>query len=591
MATRPRQETRSGAFNSPLGKDALLLSRFDGTEGLSELFEYRIEALSVEPIPSFDKAIGANCCVSIKHYGGRTRHFNGVLVNTHWLGRQHEYYSYRLVLRPWLWLLSRTSNCRTFADKSALEIVKDVFGKHGFAKFVSRTKENYPKLKYCVQYRESDLNFVCRLMEEAGIYFYFDHSESGHQLVLADSKTSHDEKAGGAELIYRPITGTQRRIMEHLFLWHPERRFNTGKVVLNDYDFWRPGANLLSQNQSGGAYQNAKLEVYDYPGKYKDKSVGDTYAKVRLQAEQATDRRCQAEGDAPSLVPGCMIDLKEHPGSGENRRYLTVNAAHTFVSDTYRSTAQPLAEEIYQGHYEFLPDDVPFRAPPVTPKPIIYGPQTAKVAGKGEIDVDKDGCIMVQFHWDRDKQNSRRVRIAQIWSGKAWGGIVIPRVGQEAVVEFIEGDPDRPLVIGTVYNRDNTPPYPLPGEKTIAGVKSNSTEGGGGFNEFVFDDKKGSELVRMHAQKNMEAVIENDEARKIGHDITVKVGNVMTVEAGMKIELKVGTSTIVMEPKGITIKAPTIMIKADATLDATSPLTTVKGTAILTLKGGLVLIN
>ena len=190
MATTPRQDTRSGAFSSPLGKDKLLLKRFDGNEGLSELFEYRIEAYSEKPIASFDAALGANCCVSIKHYGGRTRHFNGVLVSTHWLGKQGGYAAYRLILRPWLWLLSRTTNCRIFADKSALEIIKEVFGKHGFAKFVSHTKETYPKLKYCVQYRETDLNFVCRLMEEAGISYYFEHSESQHQLILADSKTS-----------------------------------------------------------------------------------------------------------------------------------------------------------------------------------------------------------------------------------------------------------------------------------------------------------------------------------------------------------------------------------------------------------------
>ena len=591
MATAPRQDPRSGVFSSPLGKDKLLLSRFNGSEGLSELFEYQVEAYSEKPITNFDDAIGANCCVSIKHYGQKIRHFNGVLVSTQMVDRPGGYFTYLLVLRPWLWLLSRTSDCRFFMDKSALEIIKIVFGEYGFAKFVSNTKETYPKRKYCVQYRETDLNFVCRLMEEVGIYYYFQHSEGEHQLVLADAKTSHTEKEGGAELTYRSIGSKHRRDREILFHWHPGRRFNTGKVVLNDYDFWRPGAELLSQNADGGSYQNAKLEVYDYPGKYKEKSLGDTHAKVRLQAQQATDKRCRAEGDALSVMPGCLIDLKEHPASEQNRRYLAVNASHTFVSDKYLAAGEATPEEMYQGHYEFLPDDVPFRAPQVTPKPIIYGPQTAKVAGKGEIDVDKDGCIMVQFHWDRDKQNSRRVRVAQIWSGKAWGGIVIPRVGQEAVVEFIEGDPDRPLVIGTVYNRDNTPPYPLPGEKTVAGVKSSTSEGGQGFNEFIFDDEKGKEVVRLHAQRNMEAVIEKDEARKIGHDITVKVGNVMTVEAGKKIELKVGTSTIVMEPMSITIKATKITIQAAAILDQTSPLTTIKGTAILTLKGGLVLIN
>ncbi len=591
MALQPRQDTRIGSLDTPLGQDRLVVKRFEGTEGLSQLFEYRIDAYAKDPVASFDAAIGANCCLSIKNYEGRLRYFNGALTNVQSLGKGQYFYSYRLILRPWLWFLSRTANCRIFCNKSAPDIIKEVFGKHGFAKFEPRLG-SYPKLKYCVQYRESDHDFVCRLMEEAGIYYYFEHSAGEHKLVLADSKSSHHEKPGGAGLTFRASAQSQYRAMEYLHGWQAERQFNTGKVVLKDYDFWQPGAELISQKEAGASYQNAKLEVFDYPGKYKDKSLGDMYARVKLEAEQASDRRCQGDGDAVSVFPGCVIDLKDHPDGSQNLRYLAVNATHIFESDSYTSTSGDEASQVYRGHYEFLPFDIPFRAPQITQKPVIGGPQTAKVVGKGEIDVDKDGCIMVQFHWDRDKQNSRRVRVAQVWAGKAWGGIYIPRVGQEAVVEFIEGDPDRPLVTGTVYNAANTPPYKLPGKKTVAGVKSQSTEGKpSGFNEFVFDDLKGSELVRFHAEKNLESVIKNDEARDIGHDITVDVGNVMTVEAGKKIELKVCMSKIIIEPNGITIQAPTITIKAEATLDATSPLTTVKGMAILTLKGGLVLIN
>jgi type VI secretion system secreted protein VgrG len=284
------------------------------------------------------------------------------------------------------------------------------------------------------------------------------------------------------------------------------------------------------------------------------------------------------------------MSLEDHPDGAQNRDYVIVRAMHSFVSDYYRSAPGAL-DELYEGRYEMLPSDTPYRAPQVTPKPRIHGLQTAKVAGDGEIDVDKYGRIIVHFHWDREKKDSRRVRIAQIWSDQNWGGIVIPRVGQEVVVQYAEGDPDQPLVIGTVYNAEKMPPYDLPEEKTIAGVKSNSSEGGGGFNEFVFDDKTGSELIRMHGQKDFEAKIEHDERWTIGHDRSEWIGNVMTVEAVAKIELKVATSKIIMEPQGITIQAPMITIKADSLLDQSAVLTQVKGTGFLVLQGGLVKIN
>jgi type VI secretion system secreted protein VgrG len=317
-----------------------------------------------------------------------------------------------------------------------------------------------------------------------------------------------------------------------------------------------------------------------------------------MEAEQALDHRCQAVGDAISCVPGFICEVAEHPEPSQNGRYIITRATHTFVSDSYRTTGAIDVEELYTGHYEFLPQKYPFRAPLITPRPVVRGTQTALVVGSGEIDVDRDGCIMVRFHWDRDEQDSRRVRLAQVWSGKAWGGIYIPRVGMEVVVTFIEGDPDHPLVIGTVYNRDNPVPYDLPKDKTIAGVKSKSSPSGG-YNEFVFEDKQGSELVRMHAEKDLGVVVEHDESRevkndvkqKVGNDKKVDIGNTLKVEAGTLIELTVGQSKIKMDPGSITISSPQITIKADMTLDASGTMTTVKGNAILTLQGGLVKIN
>ena len=583
MALGQKQQSRIAELKTPLGKDVLVLTRFDGSEGLSELFAYNIEALSEKEITNLDSALGDKCTVSIKSHG-KTRHFNGMLVEAQWIGESEEGCSYRLVLRPWLWLLSRVSDCRIFTKLTAPKIIAEIFGKHGFATHRQELSESYDEIEYCVQYRESDLNFVTRLMEEFGIYYFFEHGDNQHTLVLADSKSSHPKLPGGP-IPYRVLVGKQQRQEQHLSHWVPGRRFNTGKVALNDYDHLKPSASLLSQQESASQYQNSKLEVYDYPGRYVEKSLGDKLAKVRLEAEQATDNRCQAAGSAVSLFPGALMTLKEHPAGSQNGEYLIVRAVHSLAAETYRTGGSPGADETYSGRYEFLQSDKRFRSPLLTPKPVVHGPQTAKVVGEGEIDVDEHGRIYVQFHWDRKKDQTkiRRVRIGQVWSGKNWGGIFIPRVGMEVIVEFLEGDPDKPLVVGTVYNNEYKPPYDLPGKKNIAGWKSDTTEGSGGYNELIFDDTKGSELIRIHAEKDRKTDVKNDHNEYIG--------NKMTTEAKLEMKLVVGQSSIVMKPESITIKSPKITIKADMILDATSPKTSVTGDVTLTLKGGMIFIN
>jgi type VI secretion system secreted protein VgrG len=592
MALKLKQQSRVAELKTPLGKDKLVLTRFDGSEGLSELFTYNIEALSETEDIDFDQALGAKCTVSVKSHGA-TRHFNGILVEAQWIGVRDTGFLYRLVLRPWLWLLSRSSDCRIFTNRTPLKTISEIFNKHGFSKFRDQLSESYNEIEYYVQYRETDLDFVTRIMEEFGMYYFFEHKDNEHTLVLADSKSSHPPLPGSGKIPYRELVGKQQRKEEHLSHWIPGRRFNTGKVVLNDYDFLKPSAKLISEHESASAYQNSKLETFDYPGRYVEKSDGDRYAKLRLEAEQASDNRCQGTGSAVSLFPGALVSLKEHPTGSQNKEYLIVRSVHSLSAEAFRSGAGSNSDETYSGRYEFLPSDKPFRCPMLTPKPVVRGPQTAKVVGDGEIDVDEHGRIYVQFHWDRKKDETtiRRVRIGQVWSGKKWGGIFIPRVGMEVIVEFLEGDPDQPLVVGTVYNEEYKPPYDLPREKNIAGWKSDTTEGGGGYNELVFDDTEDNELIRVHGQKDMDATIENDDTQTIGHDRTITVGNnhtedigkVMFVEAGTKMEMKVGQSKIVLTPTNITISSPTIDIKGMKT--------TVDGSATLVLTGGLIKIN
>ena len=623
MAKTPlTQDRRIGQFNTPLGKDVLVLVRYDGTEGLSELFEYRIEALSEQKDIDFDKAMGQPCTLKFQTYG-QEREFNGILVEAQALGVKNDYYSYRVVLRPWLWLLSHTTDCRIFQDKKAPEIIKEVFKDRGFTDFDSKLTDegSYPKLEYCVQYRETDLNFVTRLMEKEGIYYFFKHSGGKHTLVLADSKTSHQPVPGRAKMPFHPPSGEFARKEERIYEWISERRFRTGKIELNDYNYLKPNANMLSDANASERYTRSDMEFYDYPGKYKEKSIGDRYARIQLEAEQALDHRCLGNGDAMSLFPGGLTQLERHPNDSQNKEYLVVRAAHSYAAEQYRSGAGGSAEEIYFGNYEFLPRDQQFRAPIVTPKPLIHGIQTAKVVtkeegGSEEIEVEELTEIYVWFYWDRKKHKEKRsckLRCAQVWSGKKWGGQFIPRVGMEAVVEFLEGDPDRPLVVGTVYNDDNKPPYVLPDKKTIAGIKSDSTKGGNGYNEWNFEDKKGSEKITVHAEKDLDTTVRHAETRTIGEtfeipkgspsrETTLKMGDdKLTISTGdQNVSIPLGSqktdaliqimdsviaSSVTITSASISITAPMISLSAMSVINLTAPIINLNG--IVNINGAL----
>jgi type VI secretion system secreted protein VgrG len=582
-----KQDTRVGQLTTPLGKDVLVLVRFDATEGLSELFEYRIEALSEREV-DLDAILGRPCSVTIKAYE-KERHFHGVLVQAQWVDVRQEHHVYRLVLRPWLWLCSRTSDCRFFQDKTAPDIIQEVFRDRGFNDFRPSLSESYPKLEYCVQYRETDLAFVSRLMEQHGIYYFFEHTSDKHTLVLADSMSSHRPVPGLASIDFIPPGNSDRRDRQHIYHLVSERRFRTGKVELNDYYELTPSANLKADKKGTARYNKSDMEFYDYPGKYKKKGDGEKYAKVVLEAEQALDERRHTNGNAVSLFPGGLTKLQQHLKSSENKDYLVVRASHLYVAEQYRSRSRGMDEE-YSGHYEFLPKDKVFRAPIVTPKPRIHGIQTAKVVGKKgeEIDVDEHGRILVQFFWDRKEKQSCRIRVAEVWAGKKWGGQFIPRIGMEVVVEFLEGDPDRPLVVGSVYNGEYKHPYELPAHKTQSGLKSDSTaNGGGGFNQIMFEDQKGSEEINVQAEKDHKVKVKHAETWEIGEkfdfptgrparQVTIKKGDdkltldtgsrdtdialMDTLTAGVMIKMECGASKITMTPVSISIEAPIISL-------------------------------
>ncbi|MDR3374783.1 MAG: type VI secretion system tip protein TssI/VgrG [Ancalomicrobiaceae bacterium] len=545
------QKGRPAQLTTPLGEDVLLLQRFNAHEAMSELFEFTVDALSEVDGLDFEPALGTNCHVTLRSIDGSRRRFNGILAEAEWTGLHDSLYTYRLVLRPWLWILSHRSNCRFFQEKTAPAIIQEVFDKTGMKDYELKLSGSYPEMEFCVQYRESDFAFVSRLMEEHGIYYYFKHDKSKHILVLADSPSGHDLiDAGGGTLPFIPLTGAFARDVDHIQHWTSERRFRSGLFAVNDYDFKKPGANLLADSQSSETYSHSKAEVYDYPGRYTDQGQGEKFAKVRLEAEQALDHRRVASGMAPSCYPGGKMKLARHPKESENAEYLIVRATHAVGTQHYLSGGTSGARDDYNGSYIVIPSSRPYRAPLITPKPLIHGIQTAKVVGDSgeEITVDKYGRIKVQFFWDRDKKQSCWIRVAEMYSGKSWGSVFHPRHDQEVVVEFLEGDPDRPLVVGTVYNGDNDVPYALPDKKNIGGWKTNSTKGGGGYNEFIYDDTKRSEEIRMHAEKDHNVVVKHAETWKIGETFETPKGSPSrdtTIENGDdNLEIKMGDQNI-----------------------------------------------
>lgn len=617
MAADLRQVKRTASFMTPLGQDIFSLIEFQAEESLSELFMFQVEAASKTDNADLQSILGQKCSIKMTLKNGQERVFNGSLVEAEWVGKDNDLHLYRFALRPWLWLLSQRTDCRIFKNKTAIDIIKQIFAKEETASFEDRTSDALERIDYCVQYRETDLAFVLRLMEQYGIYYYFKHSDGDHQLVLADSRSSHDPVTAAAQPTFAgagsayplmPVSSSRPRHIEHMTHWSTIRRLRTGKIALKDYDFQQSGSDLTARAEAG--FEKAKVyEAYDYPRSYIKRDEGEHFARVRAQAQQAQDERRHASGDAPSLYPGALMTLAAHPTASENSEYLVVRASHSFSGQAYRSGSGD--DSTYGGSYQVQKSDKRFRAPLATPRPTIHGPHTAKVVGdrnqgeEGDIDVDEFGRIYLRFHWDReDGSTSCRTRVAQMWSGKGWGGQVIPRIGQEVVVEFLEGNPDMPLVTGTVVNDQHKPPYALPDNKTQSGLRSESTDGKGfpdRYNEIKFEDRMGEEVFSLQAEKDHVVLVKSKETREIGPDYrdggyaretTLKNGNdkldieqgKLDVEALTEINLKVGQSTIKMLPTSIEISSPTITIKSVAKTEVLSD-------AMVIVNGALVKIN
>ena len=533
-----KQQERLGRLSTILGEDELVLLRFDGTDHLNDLFEFRVEALATHDGIDFDALIGTHATVEIEGREG-TRPFDGIVTQARWAGVGENGHRYDLTLRPWFWLAGRRRNQRIFHNKTVVQILQELLADYaqlGDPALEFKLGNEYPVLEYTVQYRESDLEFARRQMERHGITFHFTHTDGSHTLVLTDDVLSH-ESIGARP--YKRYDGHHQPETEHFWEWAPERNLTTGAIRLTDYNFKKPDQAMEADRLGDAAYAQGQIESFDYPGDYEAQSLGRIVAGLRTAQERGSDRRNRAIGDTLSLAAGKIVELSGDPVPGTGERYLCLSAVYHFVSEAYGSGGQESDGYSFTGNYTLMPDTAPMVPPRQTPVPVVQGPQTAAVVGEGEIDCDEYGRILVRFHWDLEDAYSMRCRVSQNWAGNGWGGMVIPRIGMEVVVEFLEGDPDKPLVIGCVYNGRNQVPYPLPENKTVSTFKSD-THQGSGYNEFRFEDEKGREEVFMHAQKDHNTIIENDESHSIGHDRSKTVGNDQSESIGHDKTISVG---------------------------------------------------
>jgi type VI secretion system secreted protein VgrG len=519
------QDHRLLAVDTPLGKDVLLLQELTGYEGISRLFSYELDLLAFENDSiAFDDIVGEKISLTLHLPDGTPRYINGY-VSRFTQGETDERFftHYHAQVVPWLWFLTRQADCRIFQNLGAPDIISQVFNLFDFKDFRLSLKASYPQLEYCVQYRETSFNFVSRLMEEFGIFYYFDHSTQGkHTMVLAD-QSSTLPVSPSSPVSYDLVVGglVDPEVINN---WHVGQEVRTGKYTVTDYNFTTPSTSLLANDPTVvDLAASQSLELFDYPGLHTTKDQGDTVAKVRMQEEEAGYMVVSAAGNCRGLMSGYSFELKNHYRGDQNTNYVVTEVRH-FASAGQSYTAGEPGGETYSNNLTCIPASVTYRPARVTPKPFVQGPQPALVVGKSgeEIWVDKYGRVIVQFYWDRlgkkNENSSCWIRTSQPWAGGNWGAMWIPRIGQEVLVSFLEGDPDRPVITGRVYNADQMPPYTLPDYQTRSTFMSRSSKGGGGsnYNELRFEDLKGQEQIFMNAEKDMDLRVENDSREFIG---------------------------------------------------------------------------
>ena len=519
-------------IKTPLPEGDLLLQSLSVKEALSVPTEIHAHLLSPRSDIDVDALLGKAVTFEVELRDDAKRYFHGYITRFSQGGGSSRYHGYQIVVRPWLWFLSRTTDCRIFQHKSVPDIVKTVFEDHGIASFDFKLFRSYREWDYCVQYRESDLAFVSRLLEHEGIYYRFEHADGQHKMILLDSSSAHDPQPHHTERLplYANASGVPPDI-DYVSRWSTARSVRPGKFAIKDYDFEKPSDKLLTEGKRPHSYDHADEEAFDYPGNYTLAADGTQYLDNRMDEVYSDFEVFQGSTNASSLTTGFTFKLKRHPRADQNAEYLVTSTHIQATNGSIDAAGAGAGGHAAPGlHCTFgaLLASQQFRPARRTRKALVQGPQTAVVVGESgkEIDTDKYGRVKVQFHWDRygkkNEKSSCWVRVAQAWAGKNYGAIFTPRIGQEVIVDFLEGDPDQPIITGRVYNAEQMPPWELPANATQSGILTRSSKGGayGNANAIRFEDKKGSEQLWIHAEKNQDIEVENDETHWVGHDRT-----------------------------------------------------------------------
>jgi type VI secretion system secreted protein VgrG len=580
-------DTRFLTLKTPSGTGPFLVISVEGCERLSQPFEYRLRASCNAQEFSFKLLLGKAVTLGIALDGGGVRYINAIVTRLTLLevAPRREVATYELELRPFLWLLSLAADCKIFQQLTIPDLVTNLLKDLGFNDVKRSLHGTYTTRDYCVQYRETTLNFVTRVLEEEGIGYFFEHSDSKHTLVLVDSTDSHPTCPSVAKAVFRS-EATSSRDNYAIVQCALQSNLSPASIALDSFNFETPATSLrvTSKTQDSGT----TMEIYEFLNTYEKTDPGEAIAKRRLEAYEAQVKLLSAEGKCPAFCAGYSFTLSGHERSDVNGKYVLHEVTVTGSQDSY------LAK------FNAMPSSVPFRPLPSVTKPRIPSTQTAIVVGKTgeEIWVDKYGRVKVQFHWDRlgkkDENSSCWVRVSQGWAGKGWGMLFLPRVGQEVVVSFIDGDPDQPLVTGAIYNAEQTLPYELPGAETKSTIKTQSSkQGSGKNNEIRFEDKSDSEEIFIQAQKDYNLIVKNDVTRQVKHDETVTITNdcKLTVNHDNTITVKNDRTRTVSEGNdALVVQKGTrkVTVKGDETHTNSAQFThAVDGNYKLSVKGNL----
>ncbi|WP_415183724.1 type VI secretion system Vgr family protein, partial [Phaeovulum sp.] len=544
---------RIAHLTTPLDEDALLFSRLTGADHVSKCFEFNVQARSFDPNIAGTDLLGqmVSVAVTTDHEAQETpRYFHGMVDQFRFEGDDDaDMFIYRLILRPKLWLLSKTTDNRIFQDQSVKEIISSVLSEHNIYDFRFDLSGPATKLRdYCVQYGETDLDFIQRLMEHDGAFYYFEYEDNKHTLIISDDSGKlkaapdmesirfepHDiANTGGPGVITR-LSRTDTIV--------------SGEHTLTDYNFQSPSADLIAKSRKTMGHDSDAQARYSYPGHYMDMSAGNTMAELRRTEDQAFRNVIYARSTASMPRSGNVFDLFDYPRDTENQGYLILSVDYDIWDGQYNASADQTRDDGFLANYRLVPNLGKFRPARSTPKPVMKGPQTARVVGPAgeEIYTDEYARVKVHFFWDRADEGQGDttcwIRVSAAWAGAGFGFIQIPRIGHEVIVDFLEGDPDRPIITGRVYNAEQMPPYDLPANATQSGWKSESSLGGGGWNELRFEDLKGAEEVYFQAEKDHNELIKNNETRHIGNDFAENVVNNAKQDIGVDRDETVGNN-------------------------------------------------